>query len=244
MTIQPTVILRTLALAALVLQPLAAGAQGARVNAASQAPAQRPAPAPAPRTPAAETPAPTTPPAAPAATSPAPAAPAAPARAGVRPWNEEEYRLGPGDKLSVVVYGQNQLSQTVQVRPDGKITLPLAGDTTAAGRTSNELRDALTASLKEYVTNPVVTVIVQEANSAQVHVIGEVASPGSQVLTGPMTVLQALAAAGGLKEFAKKGDIRILRGSSQTPIPFDYKDAINGRIGPVFVQPGDTIVVP
>jgi polysaccharide export outer membrane protein len=182
-----------------------------------------------------------------ARTTPAPAAArAATAAATVRPWNEQEYRLGAGDKLRVEVYGEAQLSQSLQVRPDGKITLPLVGDTAAAGRTAIELRDAVTTSLKEYVTNPVVTVIVVEATASQIYLIGEVATPGAQVMTGPMTVLQALAQAGGLKEFADRGDIRILRrGNTGTvTIPFDYKDAIKGRIEPVYLQPGDTVVVP
>jgi len=197
-------------LAATVLAPTAAAAQGARTT---QAPAA-----------AATTAAATT----------------------VRPWNEQEYRLGAGDKLRVEVYGEAQLSQSLQVRPDGKITLPLVGDTAAAGRTAIELRDAVTTSLKEYVTNPVVTVIVVEATASQIYIIGEVGTPGAQVMTGPMTVLQALAQAGGLKEFADRGDIRILRkGNTGTvTIPFDYKDAIKGRIEPVYLQPGDTVIVP
>jgi polysaccharide export outer membrane protein len=88
----------------------------------------------------------------------------------------------------------------------------------------------------------VVTVIVQEAVAAQVYVIGEVSQAGTQVMQGPLTVLQVLAQAGGLKEFAKKGSIHILRGTQK--IPFDYKDAVNGRIPPVYLQPGDTVVVP
>jgi polysaccharide biosynthesis/export protein len=161
-------------------------------------------------------------------------------------WNEQEYRLGAGDKLRIEVYGQQQLSQSLQVRPDGKITLPLIGDMHANGRTSIELRDTLTSALKEYVNNPVVTVIVQEATSAQIFVIGEVTSPGTQVLTGPMTVLQALAQAGGFKEFADKGDIRILRrtGATTHTIDFDYKAAVKGKTEPFYLQPGDTVVVP
>src|SRR5687767_3257350 len=92
--------------------------------------------------------------------------------ANVRPWDKDEYRLGPGDKLRIEVYKDTQLSQSLQVRPDGKITLPLVGDFLAAGKSPIELRDALTKSLKEYVTNPVVTVIVVEALAAQVYVIG------------------------------------------------------------------------
>jgi polysaccharide biosynthesis/export protein len=163
-----------------------------------------------------------------------------------RAWSDQEYKLGPGDKLRVEVYKELQLSQNLQVRPDGKITLPLIGDVMAAGRTPIELRDSLSTSLKEYVTNPVVTVIVVEATAAQVFVIGEVTNPGVQVMQGPMTVLQALAQAGGLREFASRGDIRILRKTvtgTQT-IPFNYKDAVKGKTEPVYLQPGDTIVVP
>ena len=161
-------------------------------------------------------------------------------------WNEQDYKLGSGDKLRVEVYKQEQLSQSLQVRPDGKITLPLVGDVSAAGRTSLELRDSLTTALKEYVQNPVVTVIVLEAVAAQVHLIGEVASPGTQVLNGSTTVLQALARAGGLREFADKRKIHILRvnGTRTETVPFDYRKALKGEIEPVYLQPGDTIVVP
>jgi polysaccharide biosynthesis/export protein len=157
-----------------------------------------------------------------------------------------EYRISSGDKLRIEVYKDTQLSQSVQVRPDGKITLPLIGDVAAAGRTSIELRDSLTTALKEYVTNPVVTVIVQEAVAAQVHVIGEVLSPGTQVMTGGTTVLQALARAGGPREFADRRKMRILRvnGTRTETIPFDYRKALKGEIEPVYLQPGDTIVVP
>ena len=218
MTMKPLSALKTLVLAAAVLTAAAAEAQSPRST---------PVPAPAPATPR------------PARTTTATAT-------TVRPWNEQEYRLGPGDKLRVEVYREPQLSQTLQVRPDGKITLPLIGDISAAGRTSIELRDALTTSLKEYVTNPVVTVIVQEATAAQIFVIGEVPTTGAQVMQGPVNVLQALAHAGGLKEFADGDNIRILRrnGSETVSIPFKYKDAIRGRIEPLYLQPGDTVVVP
>jgi len=167
-------------------------------------------------------------------------------RAATARWNEQDYKLGPGDKLRVEVYKQEQLSQSLQIRPDGKITLPLVGDVAAAGSTSLELRDTLSTALKEYVQNPVVTVIVQEAVAAQVHLIGEVASPGTQVLNGSTTVLQALARAGGLREFADRRKIRILRvnGTRTDTIPFDYRKALKGEIEPVYLQPGDTIVVP
>jgi polysaccharide export outer membrane protein len=170
--------------------------------------------------------------------------PAAATNAGA--WTNDEYRLGPGDKLRVEVYREPQLSQSLQVRPDGKITLPLVGDFGAVGKTPIELRNALAASLKEYVTNPVVTVIVVEAMAAQVYVIGEVANPGTLVMQGPMTVLQALAQVGGLREFADRNDIRILRknGNAVKTIEFDYKRAVKGEVEPMYLQPGDTLVVP
>jgi polysaccharide export outer membrane protein len=159
---------------------------------------------------------------------------------------DQDYRLGPGDKLRIEVYKMEQGSQSVQVRPDGKITLPFIDEIMAAGRTSLELKDALTTQFKEYVNNPVVTVIVQDAVSAQISVIGEVRAQGPQVMNGKLTVLDALAKAGGPAEFANKKKIHILRmnGSQQESIPFDYKKALKGEIGPVYLQPGDTIVVP
>jgi polysaccharide export outer membrane protein len=166
--------------------------------------------------------------------------------ANTRPWEKDEYRLGPGDKLRVEVYREAQLSQSLQVRPDGKITLPLVGDFLASGKTPIELRDTLATSLKEYVTNPVVTVIVVEATAAQVYVIGEVSNPGTLVMQGPMTALQALAQVGGLREFANRSEIRILRKTPQgvRTIEFNYKSAIKGESDNVFLQPGDTMVVP
>jgi polysaccharide biosynthesis/export protein len=158
-----------------------------------------------------------------------------------------DYRLVAGDKLKIEVYKDPQLSQPLQVRPDGKITLPLLGDIPAAGRTALELRDELATSLKEYITNPIVTVIVTETMPQVVHVMGEVFSPGAHQIYGEMTVVQALAAAGGFKDFAKTKDIKIQRraynGRIQV-IKFNYKEAIEGNKPPVFVQPGDTIIVP
>jgi polysaccharide export outer membrane protein len=160
-----------------------------------------------------------------------------------------DYRLMPGDKLRVEVYKDAQLSQSLQVRPDGKVTLPLLGDIVAADLTPIQLRDRITGSLKEYVQNPVVTVIVVEASPAMVYVMGEVAQPGSIPMRGSMTVLQALAMAGGFKEFANPKDIRILRKSSGIlntveTIRFNYNDAVKNNLAPVFLSPGDMIVVP
>jgi polysaccharide export outer membrane protein len=158
-----------------------------------------------------------------------------------------EYLVGAGDKLRIEVYKDPQLSQSLQVRPDGKITLPLVGDLNAVGQTPMELRDVITASLKEYMTNPVVTVIVVEASAATAYVVGEVNEPGAVTLQGgQLTVLQALALAGGLKDFADSRNIRILRKSltGTETIPFNYKDAIRGSGEAVYLRPGDTVVVP
>lgn len=157
-----------------------------------------------------------------------------------------DYRVGFGDKLRIEVYKDQQLSQSLQVRPDGKITLPLVGDIEANGTTPLELRDVITDRLKEFVTNPVVTVIVVEATAATAYVVGEVNHPGAVTLQGgQLTVLQALALAGGLKDFADSRNIRILRPSlvGVTALDFNYKDAIRGAT-PVYLRPGDTVVVP
>src|SRR6185436_2688508 len=146
-------------------------------------------------------------------------APSAPAQIG------DDYRLGPGDKLRIEVYKDSQLSQSVQVRPD-----------------------AITASLKEYVTNPTVTVIVVEALASQVYVMGEVTNPGTMQLHGPTTILQALAMAGGFKEFANTKDVKVLRprngNNGIETIRFNYKEVINGDAKPFYLRSGDTVIVP
>lgn len=160
--------------------------------------------------------------------------------------DSNQYRLAPGDKLRIEVYKDQQLSQSVQIRPDGKITLPLIGDLDAAGQAPVALRDSITTALKEYVTNPTVTVILVEAAASMAYVVGEVNHPGSVMLQGgAINVLQALALAGGLKDFADSKNIRILRPTAtgvQT-IPFNYKDAIHGA-KPFLLKQGDTVVVP
>jgi polysaccharide export outer membrane protein len=166
--------------------------------------------------------------------------------AAVPPALNEEYKLGAGDKLRIEVYKDAQLSQSVQIRPDGKITLPLVGDLEATDHTPIELRDTITKSLKEYMTNPVVTVIVVEATAAMAYVMGEVNHPGAVNLQAPVTILQALALAGGLKDFADAKNIKILR---KTPtgvqtIAFNYKDAVKSARAPLYLRPGDTVVVP
>ena len=157
-----------------------------------------------------------------------------------------DYRLVPGDKLRIEVYKDAQLSQSLQVRPDGKVTLPLIGDVTAEGRTSIELRDALITSLKEYNTNPVVTVIVVETVPPMFYVMGEVNAPGSLPLKGQITVMQALAMAGGFKDFAKTNKIVVQRKGAAgiSTLKFNYSDAVKGRGQTIYLKPGDTVIVP
>jgi polysaccharide export outer membrane protein len=153
-----------------------------------------------------------------------------------------DYRLVPGDKLRVEVYKDAQLSQSVQVRPDGKITLPLAGDIPAAGRTPIELRNAIATSLTTYIANPTVTVIVVETEPPVVYVMGEVNNAGPYPIKGQLSVLQALAMAGGFKDFANTRNITIRRGT-QT-LKFDYKAALRNEGKTIYVQAGDTVIVP
>ena len=173
-------------------------------------------------------------------------APAAPAPRPAAAATSPDYKIVAGDKLNVQVYKDANLSQSLQVRPDGKITLPLVGDVRAEGRTATELRDSLVESLKEYNNNPVVTVIVTETVPPVFYVMGEVNAPGTLPLKGQISVVQALAMAGGFKDFAKKKNIMIQRKgpTGPTTLQFNYNDAIKGVTQPVYVQPGDTIIVP
>ena len=160
--------------------------------------------------------------------------------------NSTDYKMVVGDKLRVEVYKDPQMSQSLQIRPDGKITLPLVGDVAAAGKTPAALRDTLTTSLKDYITNPVVTVIVIEAQPQTVSVIGEVNTPGTHPIKAQTTVIEALAMAGGFKDFANTKNITIQRSTptGTTRIKFNYKDAIKSETKQMCVQPGDVIIVP
>lgn len=223
---------------------VAAGAASAR----AQAPATAPAAGSSTATPlTAPAPAPSH------ATAPAPprTAAAVPATTPVRTAsnaNQPEYRIGGGDKLQINVYKESDLTQALQVRPDGRITLPLIGDLAAAGQTPMQLQRKLTESLREFVSNPVVTVMVVEVADRVVYVMGEVNTPGAVPLKGSMTVLQALAVAGGFKDFANKGGIKVLRktpGSDRVEtIPFSYKDALRTDAPVFYLVEGDTVVVP
>ena len=156
-----------------------------------------------------------------------------------------DYRMFPGDKLRIEVYKDAQVSQSLQIRPDGKITLPLVGDVLAAGQTPTQLRESLTTALKEYMTNPVVTVIVVESTPQSVYVMGEVRNSGPIPLKGPLSIMQAIAMAGGFSEFANKKDIRIQRQTSNgvKTLTFNYKEALDSNRAPLQLQAGDVVVV-
>jgi polysaccharide biosynthesis/export protein len=162
--------------------------------------------------------------------------------------DDPTYKIGPQDVLKVDVWREDQLTRTVPVRPDGKISLPLLNDVQAAGLTPMELGAIIRDELKKYITNPQVTVSIAEINSRRVYVTGEVTHPGAFPLLPNMTVLQALTSAGGFTQFAKTKGIYVLRmeGSKQVKHSFSYKDVINGKKSEdnIQLQPGDTIIVP
>ena len=168
--------------------------------------------------------------------------------AASRAGEEPAYKIGPQDLLKIDVWKEDQLTRTVPVRPDGKITLPLLNDVQAAGLTPMELAGVISEQLKKYINNPQVTVSVTEINSRRVYVTGEVSKAGAYALLPRMTVLQALSSSGGFTQFARVKNIYVLRteNGKQVKMPFNYKEAVRG-INPeqnIELLPGDVIVVP
>jgi len=159
-----------------------------------------------------------------------------------------EYRIGEQDLLTVTVWREPELSGTVMVRPDGDITLPLINDVRASGLTPDELKSVLTDKLKGFLNLPQVTVAVREINSRKVFVIGQVGHEGSYRINSTSTVLQVIAEAGGLREFANRKGIYVLRKESglQSRLKFNYDKVIKGKDPKenILLHPGDTIVVP
>ena len=182
------------------------------------------------------------------ATPAAPAATAAPAARAVEPVSVDpkDYRIGPEDVLDINVWKNAELSrERVPVRPDGKISHPLINDIDVAGLTTNQVKAELTQRLSKFIENPEVSVVVREVHSFKVSVSGNVRMAGYfEVKTPDATVLDMIARAQGLNEFADKGGIKVIRRGQNGAIEFKYNDAINGRNGANFiVQPGDVIVV-
>ena len=159
-----------------------------------------------------------------------------------------EYTIGPEDVLKISVWKNESLSQTVPVRPDGKISLPLLNDVQAAGLTPMQLRDILIKKLVEYVPAPEVSVIVEGVHSFKVSVIGEVKRPGRYELKSRATVLDVLAQAEGFTEFASRSRIVILRPEGKTlkRVPVNYNKVVSGdgEGQNLFLQPGDIVLVP
>jgi len=158
-----------------------------------------------------------------------------------------DYVIGADDQLKISVWNEANLSETVPVRPDGKISMPLLNDVDAAGLTPTQLKDSITEKLRKFISDPRVTIVVLAMNSRRVFVTGEVNHTGPMALLPHMTVLQALAQAG-FTQFANVKGIYLLRteNGKQSRIPFNYKEVVKGNRPEQNVQlkPGDTIVVP
>src|SRR5580704_17648086 len=168
--------------------------------------------------------------------------------AQVKP-HDDTFVIGPDDVLSISVWKEPEVSRLVPVRSDGKISLPLAGEVQAGGTTPRQLEKAIAAKLQSYISEPEVTVIVQQINSQKFNILGQVNKPGSYLITNSATVLDAIAMAGGFRDFAKQKSIYILRQNgdgTQARIPFNYKDVVKGQnpAQNIKLQPRDTIVVP
>jgi polysaccharide biosynthesis/export protein len=159
----------------------------------------------------------------------------------------DTYVIGPTDVLTVSVWKETTLTGTYLVRPDGMISMPLLGDIQASGLTALQLTDQIAAKLKKFVQDPTVTVILTGINSKKIYMLGEIGRKGPIEMTPGMTLLQAIATAGGFSDFANVRKVYILRneGGVQQKIPVRYKQALKGDSSRNLVlKPGDTIVVP
>lgn len=158
-----------------------------------------------------------------------------------------EYRIGREDVLEVVVWHEPELSRVVPVRPDGRISLPLAGEVEAAGRTPTELQANVSRALEPFIRDTKVAVLVREINGTRVFVLGEVTKPGGFPLRGPMSVMQAIAVAGGRTEFAKD-DVVWLRqqaGGKTERVDLSFRQLVKGEAaGALWLHPGDVLYVP
>jgi polysaccharide export outer membrane protein len=158
-----------------------------------------------------------------------------------------DYRLGPEDVIDVFVWQEKDLSTTVVVRPDGKISLPLAGELEASGKNTNQLQQEIADKLQRYVNQPVVNVMVKQINSLKISVLGEVHKPDVYRIKNRVTVLDAIALAGGFTDLARPTRVVVLRNSpaGQQRIKVNLKAMVNGDSGqqPFYLQPLDTVVV-
>ena len=184
--------------------------------------------------------------------SPTPAGPAtiasAPAAVPNGVSTPPDYLIGPEDVLSIVFWRDKDMSGEVVVRPDGKISLPLLNDIQASGLSPEQLRVALTEAAGKLIEDPNVAIVVKAINSRKVFVTGQVNKPGPYPLAAPTTVLQLIATAGGLLEYADSKNVRVMRTENGKPVSykFNYKDVIKGKNlkQNIELKPGDTIIVP
>lgn len=170
------------------------------------------------------------------------------AEAATKP-HDDSFVIGNNDVLAINVWKEPDVSRSIPVRSDGRISLPLAGEIQAAGRTPLALEREIADKLKSYISEPEVTVMVQQINSQKYNILGQVTKPGAYSLTNSATVLDAIALAGGFRDFAKKKSVYVLRQNpdgTQTRIPFNYKEVLKGEnpAQNIRLQPRDTIVVP
>ena len=171
---------------------------------------------------------------------------ATPAQAGP---SDDAYVIGANDVLAISVWKEPDISRSVPVRSDGKISLPLVGELQASGQTPRQLEQEISKRLQSYISEPEVTVIVADSKSQKVNILGMVVKPGAYLLTSSTTVLDAIAMAGGFKDFAKQKSVYVLRQAPdgiQKRIPFNYKEVIKGKNPEqnIRLQTGDTVVVP
>ena len=177
-------------------------------------------------------------------TPPATPAPSAPTTQPPAPATPTDYRIGTEDVLGILFWREMEMSGDVTVRPDGMITLPLLGDVRTVGLTTDQLKDVLQKNAAKFLTEANVTVVVRQINSRKVYVTGQVGMSGAYPLVGPRTVVQAIAMAGGLTEYAKGDKILIVRGSMT--FKFNYKEVLDGKnlAQNIQLQPGDQVLVP
>lgn len=166
-----------------------------------------------------------------------------------KPATEDpNYIIGPEDEVYVNVWRETDITRSVPVRPDGKISLPLLNDVPASGMTPMQLGSEITTRLKKFMANPQVTIIVTRVNSQRIYLVGEVSRAGAYPLVPNMTVLEALSSAGGCTIFAKQTKIYILRleNGKEVRLRFNYKDVLAGKrmAQNILLKPGDTVVVP
>jgi polysaccharide export outer membrane protein len=162
--------------------------------------------------------------------------------------DDPNYIIGPEDELSINVWREPDISSSVPVRPDGRISLPLLNDVQASGLTPMQLGFEIATRLKKFISDPKVTIIVTKVNSQRIYIVGEVTRAGAFPLVPNMTVLEAISSAGGCTIFAKQSKIYILRleNGKEVRLPFNYKEVLGGQkmSQNILLKPGDTIVVP